>query len=172
METQDKIHNPLFAELFRIAIPLLEGYHSDLGHDTLRLASAVPGERFLWGVRKHGTEMRSLDEDPDARASISQTLLRFPDHRWYVLEVTEVRLDGYCAGTVTRLPPAGEAAQSPRQIAGERFLHERLDPLHHEPRDLHGYVQDNDVETRAHKPGCPAVDGMGCRCDDDFKEPL
>ena len=28
METQDKIHNPLFAELFRIALPQLEGYQS------------------------------------------------------------------------------------------------------------------------------------------------
>lgn len=125
METQDKIHNPLFAELFRIAIPLLEGYHSDLGHDTLRLASAVPGERLLWGVRKHGTEMRSLDEDPDARASISQTLLRFPDHRWYLLEITEIRQDGYCAGTVTHLPPV---------------MSHPLDPMHHDRRDLHGYV--------------------------------
>ena len=119
MENNDKIHDPLFGELFRIALPLLEGYHADLGHDTLRLATAVPGERYLWGVRKHGTEMRFLDEpNPELRAKdMQQTLKRHPDHRWYLLEITAVRQDGYCSGTVTPLPPAQAAAPH--------------DPMHH-----------------------------------------
>lgn len=123
MENNDKIHDPLFGELFRIALPLLEGYHADLGHDTLQLARAVPGERYLWGVRQHGTEIRLLPEDPHLRSEeMRQTIARFPDHRWHVLEITAVRQDGYCAGTVTPLPPA-ETASPPR------------DPMHHENHD-------------------------------------
>lgn len=140
METQDKIHDPLFAELFRIALPQLKGYQSDLGHDTLRLASAVPGERYLWGVRTHGTEIRLLDDDPERRSTEMQhTIKRFADHRWYLLEITGIRQDGYCAGTVVPLT-AAEAA-TPH------------DPLHHhDPRDLHGYikpVQDDELTYHA-----------------------
>jgi hypothetical protein len=111
MENNDKIHDPLFQELFKIALPQMEGYQADLGHDTLRLATAVPGERYLWGVRKHGTEMRIMPDNPEARSRVMrETIKTLDDHRWYLLEVTAVRQDGYCAGTVTPLPQPAEAA--------------------------------------------------------------
>lgn len=148
MENNDKIHDPLFGELFRIALPQLEGYHADLGHDTLRLATAVPGERYLWGVRPTGTEMRIMPDSPEARSRvINDTIKTLNDHRWYLLEITAVRQDGYCAGTVTPLPPAQAAApRDPMRphVGGRYPLQEissaQLDPLHHEPT----ITQDND----------------------------
>jgi len=120
MENNDKIHDPLFGELFRIALPLMEGYQADLGHDTLRLATAVPGERYLWGVRPTGTEMILLDSDPQYRSkTISQCFKNYPNHRWHLLEITKVRQDGYCAGTVTPLPASPAQAAAPH------------DPMHH-----------------------------------------
>ena len=122
MALNDKIHDPLFGELFRIALPQMEGYQSDLGHDVLRLAVAVPGERYLWGVRKYGTEMRAMPHDPESRAWVMRDTPKVhPDHRWYLLEIAAVRQDGYCSGTVTPLPPAQAAA--PR------------DPMHYDLRD-------------------------------------
>ena len=78
----------------------------------------MPGEHYLWGVRKYGTEMQLLDDDPAHRIAETVRIIKaFPEHRWYLLEITEVRQDGYCAGTVQPVTLVEPTAERPAEAA-------------------------------------------------------
>lgn len=54
-----RYEQPANLEMFRLALPRMAGYQSDLAHDMVRLAlpNTKEGDAFLWIVREHGTHL-------------------------------------------------------------------------------------------------------------------
>lgn len=106
--TMVKIRNffePIFVGLFKIALPKMEMYQSDLGHDAIWLSNAKTGDKYLWGWRPSGTTMVKLerignDNTMTAKAWAASCANACPLDNWYLIEVTGVR-HGHADGYIT-----------------------------------------------------------------------
>jgi hypothetical protein len=181
MNTTYNTYDPLFHGLFKIALPLMEGYQTDLGHDTIALTHAKEGDRILWGVRPHGTEFRVLPADHDERMAVIRTTTKlFNNHHWFLVEVTSTRADGYCGGTVTPLTKALEdipvrdrtALERARFTKAHEALHAVLDPMHHQPAvpGWYGLPDEWEMGETVHHLPTPAQEQQAARLQELIKD--
>jgi hypothetical protein len=98
--------DPISSALYQRAYPTLKAYHSDLSHDTLRLAEAEVGDRFVWAARESGTQMfqlpRELYGTPDPEHPTFKLWRECGCRDFYLITVTGKR-GLYCAGYMVRL---------------------------------------------------------------------
>lgn len=92
------VFEPLFVELFKVAIPVIKAYHSDLGHDAIMLSNALAGDCFLWGYRESGTHLaRVTDEN---MSDMHKLMARSDTIQWFFLRVTKHRHSQGIDGTM------------------------------------------------------------------------
>lgn len=97
------LHDPIFSKLWSIASKVLEGYHTDVIHDALILSKAQAGDKFLWGYRKTGTTMISLQRTKKAYTTAMIAAMANPLESWHLIEVVKVPDSGHSSGYVTWL---------------------------------------------------------------------
>jgi hypothetical protein len=87
------IHQPIQTSLFKLAIPHMTDYQSDLGHDAVCLCRAVPGDVFLWGYRRTGTHMQKIEkgQENNILSILNQTKKHVTGEEWFLLKVTAIR---------------------------------------------------------------------------------
>lgn len=97
----------LNAEQFRIAIPQLEGYHCDLGHDAIKLYESKAGDIFLWAVRDMGTNMFALKDDSGFPMFVDSEIKKHNKYitvrEWYVIHVNKKSALGLAEGTIEKV---------------------------------------------------------------------
>lgn len=125
------VHQPLFVSLFNLAIPNMEGYQSDLGHDVLMLAKAKIGDAFLWGYRKTGTFIIPLGD-------VEEGIFDMDGHKWFILHITDIRFGNQADGTIEPLEGTKEEMISTINVfkVGDPTRRRPLRGLSHEAENL------------------------------------
>lgn len=125
------VYQPLFVEMFRQALPTMEAYQSDLGHDAIALSMATKGDLYLWSVRKSGTTLATMRHKgeslaEDFRTSSIEGEIESCAHMFAWVYVTDSRLDRFADGIiipskVTKWEGGKQAFQDRITILQEEF---------------------------------------------------